>query len=62
MSAEQIREQEPRQIHALIRVGITIVIGNATIGDPEHLTSHVSQEARLLIRLLSRANVREQLL
>ena len=46
---EEIRQQETRQINALVRIGITVVILNTRGVDPEKFARHVAKETRLLI-------------
>ena len=62
MRAEEVRKQEPRQIHTLVGIRITVVVLDTTDAHPENFASHVCKETRLLIHLLLRADVREELL
>ena len=42
---EEIGQEEPRQIHQLIGVGVTVVVGHSGRSHPHYLSSHVRQEA-----------------
>ena len=55
--AEEIGEEEARAIHALIGIGITVVVINTLVRDPQQLAGHVRKEAGLLVGLLDAANV-----
>ena len=62
VSAEEVRQEETRKVHTLVRICVTVVIGDARRVHPEDLAGHVRQEARLIIPGgLIDADVREAL-
>lgn len=62
VGAEQVGKEEARKIHTLIRLAVTIVIGDAVRHHPKHLASHMRKETRLLIVGLLTTDVGEELL
>ena len=60
--AKEIGQKESRDVHAFVRIRITIVNGDAFGGGPQRLACHVRQETRLFVVHLFSADVREQLL
>ena len=60
--AKQIRQEEARDVNALIGVGITIICRNTLANRPEHLANHVSEEAGLLVFHFVSTDVGKELL
>ena len=60
--AEEIGQEEARDINAFIGVGITVIGRDAFADRPEHLANHVGEEAGLLISHFVSADVRKELL
>ena len=60
--AKEIGQKESRDVHAFVRIRITVIDGNAFGGGPQRLARHVRQETRLFVIHLFSADVREQLL
>ena len=60
--AEQIGEEKPRNIYALIGIRIAVIRGNAFGIHPQDFTRHVREKARLFIRNICATNLREELL
>jgi hypothetical protein len=57
---EEIGQKEAGAIHTLIRIGISVISTDSFIGNPEESSSHMSQEARLLIKVIGSTNVWEE--
>ena len=60
--AKEIGQKESRDVHAFVRIRITIVNGDAFGGGPQRLACHVRQKTRLFVVHLFSADVREQFL
>ena len=60
--AKQVRQQESGHIHALIRIGVTVVLLDALTRDPEYLARHVGEETRLFVFHAAAADLREEFL
>ena len=46
---EEIGKQEAWQVHQLVRIGVPVVVRHTGRGHPHYLSSHMSQEACLVI-------------
>ena len=63
VSAEEVGKEEARHVYTLVRIPISVIIGNPSRIDPENLPRDVCKEAGLCIgHVLYQTNVRKEFL